>query len=172
MWSAQGEELTKGRGSRFVLLLDSSPSTIADVIGAWQFDAAFPTWFNALLADSPYSVFRWETPAVTAATVDKQPFEFVLLSFVELANQLVNPKADDDVRMMRRARSGQDLAPPRRVRHDLLRWLASKYGVLSKFLKFGVRAGLGVTPWSTMHEKTCRLVRSLRNPYVECDTDA
>src|SRR5262249_23024246 len=43
----------------------------------------FRTLFTALLADAPFAAFRWETPALTAATADR-PFEFVVLDSPEL----------------------------------------------------------------------------------------
>jgi hypothetical protein len=56
------------RGLRITFAVDSRPATFAEVITAWQGDAAFRSQFNALLAGSLYRAFRWETPAVTAAT--------------------------------------------------------------------------------------------------------
>mgnify|MGYP002385156654 CR=1 FL=1 len=55
-----------------------------DVIRGWQEDATFRVFFNALLANAPYSAFRWETPAVTSSTVMRE-FEFVLLNSPGLA---------------------------------------------------------------------------------------
>jgi hypothetical protein len=52
--------------------------TVAEVLGGWQHDAGFRSWFNALLANAPFTAFRWETPPVTRATLS-QAFEFVLL---------------------------------------------------------------------------------------------
>lgn len=78
MWKALIEELEDAHGLRFTLELDSHPATFADVLHGWRSDADFRSLFNSLLADSPYTAFRWETPAVTAATVSR-PFEFVLL---------------------------------------------------------------------------------------------
>src|SRR5262249_22496216 len=49
-------------------------------------DPAFRTLFNALLADVPFAAFRWETPAVTAATLVR-PFECVLLDSPGLASR-------------------------------------------------------------------------------------
>jgi hypothetical protein len=43
-----------------------------------------------LLADSPFTAFRWETPPITIATANR-PFEFVLLDSPGLAR---NPDAD------------------------------------------------------------------------------
>ena len=84
MWTAHHEPLTDSRGTRFTLDLDSRRATVADVMHGWQTDADFRMWFNALLADSSYTAFRWETPTVTTAT-QSQSFEFVLLDEPSLA---------------------------------------------------------------------------------------
>jgi hypothetical protein len=86
MWSAWSEELAGVRGLRFAVVLDSHPATFSEVIHAWQGNAGFRSQFNALLADSPYTAFRWETPPVTADTVSR-PFEFVLLDSPGLARR-------------------------------------------------------------------------------------
>lgn len=78
MWTIRSEELPGARGQLFALDFDGLPARYADVIVAWQKDNNFRPMFNSLLADSPYSAFRWETPFVTTATLS-QPFEFVLL---------------------------------------------------------------------------------------------
>lgn len=49
-----------------------------DVLALWQHDLAFRTHFLTLLAEQPYSAFRWEMPPLTRETLD-QPFEFVTL---------------------------------------------------------------------------------------------
>lgn len=85
MWTAQREELP-GRGARFTLQRDTRPVPFADVLAAWREDAAFRGFFNALLADSPFAAFRWETPPVTADTLSR-PFEFVLLDSPGLAHR-------------------------------------------------------------------------------------
>src|SRR5690242_3383683 len=86
MWTTRSENLPAGRGLKFVVERESKPATIADVVSAWQFDAGFRSLFNALLAEAPYSAFRWETPPVTAADLS-QPFEFVLLDSPGLARR-------------------------------------------------------------------------------------
>lgn len=78
MWTARREALSNNRGLRFAVDLDALPATVADVLRGWEGDAEFRSLFNALLAEAPYTAFRWETPPVTAALVS-QPFEFVLL---------------------------------------------------------------------------------------------
>jgi hypothetical protein len=86
MWTARSEELADARGLRFAVELDARPATVAEVLCGWQGDAGFRSLINSLLADAPYTAFRWETPAVTAATVAR-PFEFVLLDSPGLARR-------------------------------------------------------------------------------------
>jgi hypothetical protein len=86
MWTTRSEKLTGIRGRQFAVDLDSRPATFADVLHGWQTDAAFRTLFNELLMEVPYAAFRWETPAVTTATLSR-PFEFVLLDSPGLARR-------------------------------------------------------------------------------------
>jgi hypothetical protein len=78
MWDFRQEELTDVRGLHFAFDLDAGPVSVADVLTAWREDSAFRLGFNSQLAAVPFSAFRWETPAVTTATVSR-PFEFVVL---------------------------------------------------------------------------------------------
>lgn len=86
MWTPRNKELDNARGIRFGIDLDSRPATFADVMHGWQTDAAFRTLFSRLLADAPFEAFRWETPAVTTATLSK-PFESVILDSPGLARR-------------------------------------------------------------------------------------
>jgi len=86
MWTAGNEKLSGFKGLKFTIELDARPVTFAEVIHGWQSDSAFRLMFNSLLADAPFTAFRWETPAVTTNTT-KQPFEFVLLDSPGLARQ-------------------------------------------------------------------------------------
>jgi hypothetical protein len=88
MWSTRYEKLDAARGDRFAIHRDSRPATFAEVLRAWVEDQEFRAMFSGLLANSRFSAFRWETPAVTAVTV-KRHFEFVLLDSPALA-----PEAD------------------------------------------------------------------------------
>ena len=83
MWTASKVELPPLVGERFSLHYKSKPATFATVSSAWQTDAPFRAWFNDLLAQTPWSAFRWETPAITASTVSR-PFECVVLESLEL----------------------------------------------------------------------------------------
>ncbi len=86
MWTPRSEKLVNARGMRFTIDLDSRPATISDVVLGWKTDAGFRTLFNGLLADTPFTAFRWETPAVTNATLSR-PFEFVVLDSPGLARR-------------------------------------------------------------------------------------
>jgi hypothetical protein len=86
VWTSRSEELAHGRAIRFAIDLDSSAVSYAKVLDLWQVDAAFRSFFNALLADSPFSAFRWETPPIADATANR-PFEFVLLDSPGLARR-------------------------------------------------------------------------------------
>jgi hypothetical protein len=87
VWTSRSERLTGDRGVRIEIESDSSPVAYAEVLRLWREDDAFRMFFLALLADSPYTAFRWETPPITAATAAR-PFEFVLLDSPELARKL------------------------------------------------------------------------------------
>lgn len=78
MWDATVEPLPGGRGEQYRVLRDGRPVSYGDVLRLWQNDAAFRSFFTAMLAAAPFPAFRWETPAVTAGTVGRA-FEFVLL---------------------------------------------------------------------------------------------
>jgi hypothetical protein len=54
------------------------------VLRGWQCDANFRKVFNRWLADAPYAAFRWETPPLTDAALER-PVEFVLLDSPWLA---------------------------------------------------------------------------------------
>lgn len=83
MWKPRSELLAGGRTIRVVLDRDSTPVSYAEVLGYWQSDARFRTMFFGLLADTPFSAFRFETPPITTLNVNR-PFEFVLLDSPDL----------------------------------------------------------------------------------------
>jgi hypothetical protein len=84
MWIASSESLSSGRVLKIAVHLEKSPISYADALHLWRSDCDFRSFFIRLLADSPFSPFRWETPPVTHDTVGR-PFEFVLLDSPGLA---------------------------------------------------------------------------------------
>jgi hypothetical protein len=85
MWSARCQELANRQALKMAIELDSAPVPYAEILRRWQDDKEFRSFFISLLADSPFSAFRWETPPITASTA-RQPFEFVLLDSPGLAS--------------------------------------------------------------------------------------
>jgi hypothetical protein len=84
MWASRAKSLSGSRGIKFAIDRGSSPVSYADVLMRWQDDAGFRTFFIGLLADSPFTAFRWETPPISSGTASR-PFEFVLLDSPYLA---------------------------------------------------------------------------------------
>lgn len=84
LWTPRREELDSGRVIKVAIDLNSSPVSYAGVLHRWQKDADFRSLFIGLLAEAPFSAFRWETPPITTATANR-PFEFVLLDSPGLA---------------------------------------------------------------------------------------
>lgn len=84
MFEAEVDILNDGRVHRFYLAQRSGPLSFAQTIEYWQQDEAFRTFFISLLSDTPFSAFRWETPAVTLDSLDRA-FEFVVIDSPALA---------------------------------------------------------------------------------------
>lgn len=86
MWTSRMEPLSGSSGVRYEVAWNDQPATFADVLQSWTRDEQFRSWFNSLLAASPFAAFRWETPGVSLGTVNRL-FEFVLLDDPRLARQ-------------------------------------------------------------------------------------
>ncbi|HKB41634.1 MAG TPA: hypothetical protein VKD72_34740, partial [Gemmataceae bacterium] len=86
MWSSRSEQLAGGRTLKVAIDRESSPVPYSEVLRLWQQDAGFRSFFIALLAEAPFSAFRWETPPITASSAHR-PFEFVLLDSPGLASR-------------------------------------------------------------------------------------
>ncbi len=78
MWTVSREELPGGKGQRLLFARDGRSLSVLAVLRAWRGSDRFRTFFNTLLAETPYTAIRWETPAVSSTTA-RQPFECVLL---------------------------------------------------------------------------------------------
>jgi hypothetical protein len=84
MWTVHIEKLDSGCVLKTTIHGDLLHVSYADVLRLWQHDENFRSFFIRLLADAPFSAFRWETPAISAATANRA-FEFVLLDSPSLA---------------------------------------------------------------------------------------
>jgi hypothetical protein len=94
MWSADVESVTGGRVRCYRVRRGDAPITFGDALRCWEGDRGFTAFFLGVLADAPFGAFRWETPALTAATL-RRPFEFVLLESPGL-DRSPDPDAFDD----------------------------------------------------------------------------
>jgi hypothetical protein len=79
MFNATVDTIEPNRVTRYRLMRDAKALTFSGALDLWQSDPDFRDYFTSLLADSPFSAYRWETPALTMASAD-QPFQFVLLN--------------------------------------------------------------------------------------------
>ncbi|MEM7537169.1 MAG: hypothetical protein AAF639_33660 [Chloroflexota bacterium] len=86
MYTSHQYTLSNDQGHRISFYKKSSPLPYRDVLHLWQHDASFRTFFITLLADTPFTAFRWETPPITTTTADR-PFECVLLNSPGLARR-------------------------------------------------------------------------------------
>ena len=136
MWTFRSEELTSGRVEKFFADLDGKPATYADVLQGWQNDPLFRHKFNSILASSPFTAFKWETPCVTLDTFT-QPFEFVLLNSPTLIRR-PNPNAFAEHFVKS---PGQDVLVFRNLGRDAimivpqLKTTESAYGHLAAFVR-------------------------------------
>jgi Family of unknown function (DUF6940) len=86
MFDVTIDNIEPDRVTKYRIIRDGVPATYSLVLDLWCRDTAFRCYFTALLADSPFSAYRWETPALTTKTA-AQPFEFVLLNSPEFTSR-------------------------------------------------------------------------------------
>ena len=79
MFSYKLDILNKGRIQKYCVIKNTAPISYAGALDLWQHNESFRSFFNSLLADAPFSAYRWETPPVSIGTVNRE-FEFVLLT--------------------------------------------------------------------------------------------
>ena len=132
MWTSRTENLTMERGIKVAINFDSKPLSYRDVLRLWQQDSGFRSWFNNLLVQAPFPAFRWETPAVTVATVDR-PFEYVLLERPGLER---DPDPDAFAEHFRRVQTESVVAFPNLGR-DAMMIVPCPQGSLSAYSHLG-----------------------------------
>jgi len=79
MFQSAIDNIEPDRVTRYRISSDGLPLTYATVLDLWLSDPDFRSYFTTLLADSPFSAYRWETPAISQSSADS-PFEFVLIN--------------------------------------------------------------------------------------------
>jgi len=138
MFEAVIETPEPDRVTKYRLLHEGSPLTYANVLDRWAGDDPFRSYFTSLLADSPFSAFRWETPMLTSAAAQR-PFEFVLLNTPHFASRRTDRNTyadyftddDDDFGIVTFTNLGKNatlVAPSPRTEEDV-------YGHLAAFLR-------------------------------------
>jgi hypothetical protein len=83
-WTFRSEPLVGQRGLRITGARDGVALRCDQVIELWRGEPQFVVAWNGQLAAVPFAAFRWELPALTAATAAR-PFECVVLDSPELA---------------------------------------------------------------------------------------
>ena len=79
MFETANEIIEPDRVTRYRISSAGTILSYLTVLELWQFNEGFRDHFTSLLNDSPFSGYRWETPAITETTIDR-PFEFVLIN--------------------------------------------------------------------------------------------
>ena len=92
MWGSDIKNLGAGQILQFRVSKAGTRLRYLDVIGLWQHSETFRSFFISLLEEVPYPAYFWETPAVTADTVE-QPFEFVVVDSPGLSDVKPDPSA-------------------------------------------------------------------------------
>jgi hypothetical protein len=78
MFCCKLDILNRGRIRKYCVVKNTEAMSYGDALDLWQHDKSFRSFFISLLADAPFSAYRWETPPVTLKTLSRG-FEFVLL---------------------------------------------------------------------------------------------
>ena len=95
MFDASVEIIEPSRIMSYQLTRDGVGLSYLEVLKLWQTDTKFRSYYTALLAASPFSAFRWETPAVTHSTSD-QRFQFVLIDTPRFSTRSTDRKTFED----------------------------------------------------------------------------
>ena len=85
MFDATWEISNHNRVYKYTVTREGQRISYAEVLNLWSEKEDFRSFFISLLADSPFSAYRWETPPITKNNLDR-PFEFVLLDSPGLAS--------------------------------------------------------------------------------------
>lgn len=79
MFESEIEILNRGYVRQVFIRRQAHRLRYDEVLKLWQEDAEFRSFFLSILAEVPFSAYRWETPPITAATANRT-FEFVLFN--------------------------------------------------------------------------------------------
>lgn len=89
MFDTATQIIEPNRVTRYRISDNRAVLSYSNVLDLWQTDQEFRTYLITVLHDSPFSAYRWETPAVSQKTIDR-PFEFVLINTPGFATRRVD----------------------------------------------------------------------------------
>ena len=83
MWQHKARHIENPHGMIITICSQDLVLSYAEVLDLWVANEAFRNYFLQILANTPYTALRWETPPVTRSSLH-QPFEFVILDSPDL----------------------------------------------------------------------------------------
>jgi len=92
MWSSIQTALQSGQILHYQLEQAGQLLSFRQVFQLWKEDQAFRTFYNQVLAASPFPGFYWEHPPMTASTLEN-PYAFVLVRGDALSSLSPEPEA-------------------------------------------------------------------------------
>ena len=90
-WTTRIKQISPGTASQYQILNEGKPLNFREVIALWRTNASFNTFYNDILATSPFPAFYWEHPALTDTNLGTD-YEFVLVNSSALAMIHSDPK--------------------------------------------------------------------------------
>jgi len=83
MWKTESELSPNKRIIKFIITESGSQLRFSDVLSLLCESADFRHYFSEELLSVPFKAFRWETPPVTTASIERK-FEYVIIDSPEL----------------------------------------------------------------------------------------
>lgn len=90
MWQVQTQTIKPNWIEKYSIYRNQQQLTYGEVIDLWRDSEEFCLFFNALLAESGFAAYFWETPPIDTANIDRL-FEFVLVNYPRLQTVKPNP---------------------------------------------------------------------------------
>ncbi|NET34225.1 MAG: hypothetical protein F6K19_19745 [Cyanothece sp. SIO1E1] len=78
-WQTKIKQISSGAASKYQILANDIPLTFRQVFEGWQTESSFGSFYNDLLAASPFPAFYWEHPPLTLQELEED-YEFVLVN--------------------------------------------------------------------------------------------
>src|SRR5436190_21230041 len=89
MWTAHSHRVD-AQTFKTALSSNSGVMSFRETVGLWRDSADFRGYLTALIIESPFDAFFWETPPVTDRS-EGRPFEFVLVEAAALSQLRPDP---------------------------------------------------------------------------------